>query len=211
MKQFLKNLVLASSLVLAGTASAGSVNLVKNGSFENPDIASGTWTVVSSADGWSTFGAGLEIRDNVVGSAYDGEQFAELDSHSWSGQPTNSGIFQTLTTEVGKQYQLSFAYSPRIGTQDTTNGISVFWNGFSLANVQKTSTSKSHEWTVFSFLVTGTGSDELKFAATGTDDSYGGSLDAVSVSAVPVPAAAFLMAPALIGFMGLRRKAVKKA
>jgi hypothetical protein len=31
------------------------------------------------------------------------------------------------------------------------------------------------------------------------------------VSAVPVPAAAFLFAPALVGFMGLRRRAAKKA
>jgi hypothetical protein len=34
-------------------------------------------------------------------------------------------------------------------------------------------------------------------------------MDVEGVSAVPVPAAAFLFAPALIGFMGLRRKATK--
>ena len=33
----------------------------------------------------------------------------------------------------------------------------------------------------------------------------------IGVSAVPVPAAAFLFAPALLGFMGLRRKAKKSA
>jgi hypothetical protein len=36
-------------------------------------------------------------------------------------------------------------------------------------------------------------------------------LAAIDVTAVPVPAAAFLFAPALVGFMGLRRKAAKKA
>lgn len=39
-------------------------------------------------------------------------------------------------------------------------------------------------------------------------DNIGGmSLNVTQVSAVPLPAAAFLFAPALIGFMGLRRKA----
>jgi hypothetical protein len=41
-------------------------------------------------------------------------------------------------------------------------------------------------------------------------DNIGGvSLDVSAVSAVPVPAAAFLFAPALAGFIGLRRKAKK--
>jgi hypothetical protein len=31
-----------------------------------------------------------------------------------------------------------------------------------------------------------------------------------NVSAVPIPTAAFLFAPALIGFLGLRRKQIKK-
>jgi hypothetical protein len=39
-----------------------------------------------------------------------------------------------------------------------------------------------------------------------TDDFY---ISTMSVSAVPVPAAAFLMAPALVGFIGLRRKPSK--
>jgi hypothetical protein len=40
-------------------------------------------------------------------------------------------------------------------------------------------------------------------ADKGTDDFY---INTMNVSAVPIPAAAFLFAPALIGFMGLRRK-----
>jgi hypothetical protein len=49
----------------------------------------------------------------------------------------------------------------------------------------------------------------LSFSVTG-GDNQGVVLDDISVvSAVPVPAAAFLFAPALLGFMGLRRKATK--
>ena len=38
-------------------------------------------------------------------------------------------------------------------------------------------------------------------------DNIGGM--SLNVSAVPIPAAAFLFAPALLGFMGLRRRAQK--
>lgn len=44
------------------------------------------------------------------------------------------------------------------------------------------------------------------FGEDGTND-----FALAGISAVPVPAAAFLFAPALVGFMGLRRRAAKKA
>lgn len=180
--------------------SANAANLVVNGSFEDPDVAVNTWQVFGSIDGWTTTGAGIEIRDNVAGTAYAGDQFAELDSHS------NSNIFQDVITTSGQSYLLSFAYSPRINQPEDTNGISVFWNGALLEDISAAGGS-THNWTIFEYIVTGTGTDILQFAATGLDDSLGGSLDAVSVNAVPIPAAAFLFAPALLGFLGLRRKA----
>lgn len=199
-----KILFLLSSLLFSLSANAAGVNLVTNGSFEDPNIPTGSWSVHNAIDGWSTTGPGVEVRDNVVGTAYDGQQFVELDSHY--ATDTNSSIHQTISTVLGQSYLLSFAYSPRINQPATTNGISVFWNGLELDSVTATGGS-SHNWTIFEFLVAGTGSDELTFSATGKDDSLGGSLDAVSVSAVPIPAAAFLFAPALLGLFGLRRKA----
>ena len=185
--------------------SANAANLIINGSFEDPDIATGTWSVHNAITGWSTTGAGVEIRDNVAGTAYDGQQFAELDSDYATN--TNSSISQNVVTTIGQSYLLSFAYSPRINQPADTNGISVFWNGALLEDISAAG-GGTHNWTIFEYIVSGTGSDILKFAATGLDDSLGGSLDAVSVNAVPIPAAAFLFAPALLGFLGLRRKAV---
>ena len=58
--------------------------------------------------------------------------------------------------------------------------------------------------------MTGTGSDSLRFAATGTSDSYGGSLDAVSLTAA-VPEASTWAMMILgffgVGFMAYRRRA----
>jgi hypothetical protein len=49
----------------------------------------------------------------------------------------------------------------------------------------------------------------LEFKAIGTSESYDVSLDAVSVNAIPIPTASFIFAPALLGFIVLRRKAIK--
>jgi hypothetical protein len=203
-----KLFIATALLALSTQVNAAGVNLVVNGSFENPNVPTGTWSVHNAVTGWSTSGPGIEIRDNVAGTAYAGDQFAELDSHYATN--TNSHIYQTLATTVAQSYLLSFAYSPRINQPEHTNGISVLWNGTLIDSVSATG-GGSHDWKVFEYIVAGTGQDILEFAAIGTDDSLGGSLDAVSVSAVPVPAAAFLFAPALLGFMGLRRRAKNEA
>tara|TARA_R110002167_G_scaffold76148_12_gene212228 strand:+ start:951 stop:1568 length:618 start_codon:yes stop_codon:yes gene_type:complete len=59
--------------------------------------------------------------------------------------------------------------------------------------------------TLFSTALLGdsVGSNEFLFTGTLDNFQYG------NVSAVPIPAAAFLFAPAMLGFMGLRRKAKK--
>ena len=198
-----KIMLLVSSLFFAASVNAAGVNLITNGSFEDPDVKAGSWEVYDAVSGWSTSGAGIEIRDNVAGTAYIGNQFAELDAHG--GTDTNSSIFQNVKTILGQSYLLSFAYSPRINKPEDTNGIEVFWNNKSLASVSAKG-GRTHNWTVYEYIVTGTGSDVLQFSAIGADDTLGGSLDAVSVSAVPIPAALFLFAPALLGFLGLRRK-----
>ncbi|PCH65124.1 MAG: hypothetical protein COC04_02715, partial [Gammaproteobacteria bacterium] len=173
-----------ASLLFTVSANAAGVNLIVNGSFEDPDIATGSWSVHNAITGWNTIGPGVEIRDNIVGTAYDGDQFVELDSHG--GVNTNSSIYQTVNTVVGQSYLLSFAYSPRINQPAATNGIDVFWNGLQLGATITATGGGSHNWTIFEYLITGAiGANILKFSATGTDDSLGGSLDAVSVSAVP--------------------------
>lgn len=197
---------LAIILGVSAQAHAAGVNLVSNGSFENPDIQSGSWTILYDGDltNWEAGEDGVEVRDNAAGTAFDGDQFVELDTTH------NSSITQTLATTAGSSYELSFAYSGRISQSADTNAISIFWNGVMVDTVTAIGGAQ-HDWVVYTFLVDAVGNDILTFAANGLDDSFGGSLDAVSVSAVPVPAAAFLFAPALLGFMGLRRKTAKVA
>jgi len=169
------------SLVLLAVPSnhAFSVTeLVTNGSFESPNIPTGTFSIFASIPGWSTtFGGGIEIQDNVAGAPAvgAGDQFVELDSTS------NSGMAQTLSTAAGVQYQLSFIYSPRPGVGSTSNVIEVYWNGNQIDSITGAGTG-STVWMPKSYQVTATGSSTvLEFRAAGTSDSLGGYIDTVSV------------------------------
>lgn len=199
MKNFL---IIALLLSFSGLASAA--NLVQNGSFEVPIQQNGTFSIKSSIPGWNlASGSGIEIRNNNVGIASNGVNFVELDANS------NSAIQQNITTSAGGLYELLFDYSPRIGQPAITNGISVFWNDNLLSEITAAGGS-TNLWLAHQFLVTGTGNDVLKFAATGRSDSLGGNIDDVRLNAaVPIPAAIWLMASGL-GLLGLvpRRKSL---
>lgn len=190
----------AASLALALTAGAGAqaASLVVNGSFEDPGVSNGSWSTFNNITGWSSTN-GIEVRNNVAGTAYSGNNYVELDVRS------NSSIMQSIATQAGQAYELTFAYSPRIGQPASTNGISAFWNGNLLQNITAAGTTVNN-WVLYTFLVTGTGSDQLTFSATGTSDSLGGNIDAVALSAVPLPGAALLFGSSILGFLGVKRR-----
>lgn len=204
----IKNLLLILAVFASGSASAASI---VNGSFEDNSVANGTWNIFynGSVNGWSSGPSpdyGIEIRNNVAGQAYDGVNFVELDT------TRNSVAYQGITTTAGEVYNLSFAYSTRPGVTGPadTNNLSVFWNGASLGTFGGiNASSTTNNWILYTVQVTGTGADVLRFAATGTSDSYGGSLDAVSITtAVPEPEIYAMMGLglSLLGWVGRRKK-----
>ncbi|MDO9050426.1 MAG: PEP-CTERM sorting domain-containing protein [Methylotenera sp.] len=190
-------------LLLASLPSFANANLVTNGSFEADVQANGTWAIYNNLTGW-TGASNVELRNNVAGVASDGVNYVELDTTS------NNSIFQMISTTAGDLYDLSFDYSPRMGVSSQSNIIQAFWNGSLLSQITGSGVGKTgNNWYTLSFSVIGSGSDKLTFSAAGISDSFGGSLDNVSlVSLVPEPGiwsslSAGLM---LIGFMGFRRK-----
>lgn len=212
----LSSMILAGALLASGSAGAASII---NGSFEDNVLANGTWMIFNSplndathstalVNGWASSPgtAGIEIRNNVAGQAYDGNNFVELDTD------TNSVAYQNIATTLGEVYTLSFAYSPRPGVTGPvdTNNLKVYWNGSSLGlfgGINPSATTNN--WVLFTTEVTGTGTDTLRFEAIGTSDSYGGSLDAVSITtAVPEPEVYAMLAAGLglMGFVARRRK-----
>ena len=194
MKKGLSTVALAvATLGLHTTASA---NLVLNGGFEDvnpaPGVqtqANGTWSIYSAIAGWTTTaGPGIEVRNNVAGTASEGFNYVELDSTG------NTTMSQTLTTSAGSYYALTFDYSGRAGVAAASNGIEVLWNNV-VVNLNPITASGigqgNHVWTGYSFGVYGSGSDVLSFRSVGTSDSLGGSLDNVRVVSEPGVLAAF--------------------
>lgn len=181
----MKKLLAPVFLVLPALAFAGPVtpaNLLINGSFEADVQAAGTFSNPANLTGWTGGAHGIELRDNVSGTAYDGNNFIELDTTA------NSSMSQNFSTTVGQTYLLSFFYEQRPNNLGAaSDGIS--WSAGNMSDVafgQDTITS----WTQVntSFVATGS-TTTLTFKALGTSDSIGTSLDAVSVvSAVPEPA-----------------------
>ncbi len=197
--------LLAAALValpFAGFAATDD-NLLTNGSFESTLLRNGSWSNLSSIDGWTVGNKGVEVRNNVSGSALDGHNFVELDTTG------NSSISQSFATVAGYTYELSFSYANRGDNKGvSSNGLS--WQLGSLSGTVGQNTSTS--WATYTTSFIGTGSPmTLSFAAIGRSDSYGTSLDNVSISllsTVPEPQGYALMLAGLgtVGLLARRRR-----
>jgi hypothetical protein len=198
-----KTLLGAAALTLASLGTAQAATVV-NGSFEDHPAVS-NWAVFDTIPGWTTTsGAGIEIQTNAtLGTidAHDGNSYVELDSHN------NSSMEQVISFAATGLYELSFWYSPR-RDRIASNTIAYFFDGISLGSVSgPDGTTAVGSWTEITalFTVDTIGDYVLAFAAEGTDDSYGGLIDDVSISAVPLPAGGLLLLTAL-GGLGLARR-----
>ena len=183
------------------------MNLLTNGSFEQlgdtagtafgrMSLAAGQWDLFAGLPGWQSNQAGIEVRNGVAGVAQDGFNFVELDT------TRNSIALQSLQTIAGEIYNLSFYFAPRPNTSNRpadTNNIDVYWNDTLLDTVGGSNGTNAHLWKRYDFTVQGTGGlVALKFGASGTSDTFGGSLDNVSLTAVPEPGSIALVLGGLL-------------
>ncbi len=202
-------------------------NLLQNGDFEDLDGREGmrnghqldalhqasSWDVYYDLPGgWTTVdGMGVEVQTSGTLStigAYSGAHYIELDSAPRFGA-TNSTIEQSLTLDPG-DYEFSFYYSPR-GQDVRTNGIEYYIVSDILVNEvtgpSATSGTSVGSWTRIShlFKITETQSVTVGFSATGWEDALGGFIDGVRISAIPLPAAGWLLLAAAGGLVAAGR------
>lgn len=173
-------LLASAGVTWAPPASGYGPELVVNGSFEQPDIPTGTFAIPSSLPGWMALGFGIEIQDHVAGNpaAGAGAQFAELDLYA--------GFYQDIATVAGRSYDLSFLYSARPNTQPADNHFRVTAGG-AHAELGPLASTGSTNWEPYSFTFTASGpSTRIEFLDLGilSTKGLGTYIDEVSVQEV---------------------------
>jgi type II secretory pathway pseudopilin PulG len=157
-------------------------NMLVNGSFERPDVTGTGWNFMMDDhlnNGWvATNGQPFAVVNSGNGCvAFQGGQFLQLDLD------TPSAISQTVTTEPGKTYQISFYYSPYPGC--SSNRIEVKWNGATVAilDADGGQVLPTGAWALKTYLVQATDtSADLEFIDESTSgDAKGGLIDTVVV------------------------------
>lgn len=210
--------IIALAALAAVSAGASAANLLSDGSFESISQAAGTWNVYQGASlpGWTvtkvdgTASAhGLEVRNNVAGTAEDGVNFVELDGYE------NDKISQSFATVVGKEYEITFWYADRAGVKSASEGWAanaktsggMLLSGSSFTGALGDNGANWHLATL-DFTAT-TSTTVFSIWATGGSDQLGTSFDNFSAAAVvPEPATLGLFAAglAVLGLSRRRRK-----
>lgn len=172
------------------------VNLIENGDFEAPALSNGSWAIIPDTNTllkWLVAWAiptpisgilGLEIQNNVAGAPAGGSQHAELDGD----HPVT--IWQDIPTIPGKEYSLTFKYSPRPGRNLADNSLQVKKDGVVLgADVASDGSANSNTlWqsVTRTFIATGS-TTKVELFDNGSDTSFGGYVDDVDLRCVGNP------------------------
>lgn len=234
---------LATTVAFSLAALGAQAATVVNGGFEDPGnpvavatdgqlftaLASGTgnnsWSIFTALPGWTkASGDGIEIQTNntlTTINANTGQHYVELDSNN------NSSMQQTIDFTSTGRYLLSFFYSPRdtnVASNIISYSVAEAFSPFSqllldsVAGPSLDPATSVGKWTEITaeFIVKTKGLHTLTFAALGTKGdkvSFGGFIDDVSISTVPVPlpAGGLLLIGAVGGLAVLRRRKARAA
>jgi peptidoglycan hydrolase-like protein with peptidoglycan-binding domain len=168
--------------------------LLLNGGFEDPKIKSDWKHFPNGKPGFEwvvewikpmKVAPRFEIQKSVSGwLPFEGEQYAELDTHGAKKKKASISIAQELETDPGEDYTISFAFSPRPGTNSSDNILKVYWGDTLLDTISADGSLNSQtDWTEYSYEVQADDFfTEFKLADAGKPNTLGTFVDDVSVT-----------------------------
>jgi len=208
-----------------------AANLVVDGSFEDPAVSAGGFSLFSTGDSfgtgspWSVVGpsggnvgivSGTFVQNGISFPAEAGNQWIDLTGVT---QSPAEGVQQTIATNSGQQYTLSFyvgnVYNPT-GIFGTTSTVDVDINGSPILAAENSCTSctTTLTWQLFTTTFTATStSTVLAFLNGDPSNDTSNGLDNISINvanppSTPLPATLPLFAAGLggLGLLGWRKK-----
>ena len=209
-------LIALSAFVLVTTISGARANTIVNGSFEDPVIiypfyenfgpgCSGNCAPGPGVlPGWTITTNNVDIVSALPGGwpapAKDGNQYLDLVGYGSTG-----GISQTFATTPGQKYNLSFAYGNNPGSTsfasanvNVTPVSSVVLPALFSANF---STTNDIGWHIFTAsFVANSLNTTLSFDEVVGGNNGGVLLDAINVSATPLPSTWTMLIAGFVGF-----------
>ncbi len=184
-----------------------------NGGFEDPNLGFRSVAAGATYGSWTNGGpSNIEFVHAIPSGSLPGLEFSAYEGSYWIdlvGTGSPSSIYQDVATVPGTKYEISFAYAGNVWGGSRIMTMDALWNGAiegSYSHNTAGHTGADMGWTVYSFIVTGTGSDRLMFRATSGGSAAGPALDAVTMTVVPAPGA--LAAVGIAGLLGGRRRRV---
>jgi len=206
----MKKIIALAALAAASVSASAATNLFTDGSFESISQSAGTWNTYNTVAGWTVTQAGflpsshgLEIRNDIAGTAQDGHNFIELDGYE------NDRITQSFATTIGQSYEVSFWYQNRAGVAAGSEGFDAVVLSGGVSSASLVGNAASSGWLQEKIVFTaGSSFTTFTVAATGASDSLGTSFDNFSAIAVPEPATMGLFAAglAILGLSARRRR-----
>jgi len=196
-KRIIQTTILAVGLLLGSAASAAIVNITATGTvdtsdssqFVNGDLV--TWTIqYDDADADAVI---YNDGDNFIAEGGFGD-----DTVNFTAVDDGTNDYADVVFDFGDIFIDLLDGKTHVGLGYSSSNLSILENGvFSYSSDADFFLGYSNVFRVYSIGSIGSDLNELTFSSVSYD-----------VSAVPLPAALWLFGPALLGFMGFRRRAL---